>query len=247
MHWHLGSEHLSVGQYDEKGSGPDNNAQRRNNSNANHPDMRRNLAAAPVDYGFRCHHYETMTDAQKAPYDWKYCDKSTMVGETYEVHWPHSAAGACGKDYNTVGEWQFQTPFYDGVFCRDGIITIAPLNTFKTVGVQGQVFTIVNDEEHMPPENLMDHAWKDDTHWKDVAKYTGSTTGTSRNNEVCSRYTPITWQVDRTCHKVSAKAWDNMCKKMKEQKDDMSDDTHAHGARAFVTNKMVANNQQTRK
>jgi len=27
----------------------------------------------------------------------------------------------------------------------------------------------------------------------------------------------------------------------------MSDDTHAHGARAFVTKKMVANNQQTRK
>jgi len=241
VHWHLGSEHLSVGQYDEKGSGPTNNTQRRSNSNADHPDMRRNLAAAPVDYGFRCHHYDTLTDDQKAPYDWKYCDKSTMVGETYEVHWPHSAAGACGT------EWQFQTPFYDGVFCRDGIITIAPLNTFKTVGVQGQVFTIVNDEEHMPPENLMDHAWKDDTHWKDVAKYTGSTTGTSRDNQVCSRYTPITWQVDRTCHKVSAKAWDNMCKKMKEQKDDMSDDTHAHGARAFVTNKMVANNQQTRK
>jgi len=244
VHWHLGSEHLSVGQYDQKGSGPAVNPQRRNSSNAMHnPDHVRKLAAAPVDYGFRCHHYETMTDAQKAPYDWKYCDKSTMVGETYEVHWPHSAAGACGT------EWQFQTPFYDGVFCRDGIITIAPLNTYKTVGVQGQVFTIVNDDEHMPPEgfNLMDHAWKDDTHWKDVAKYTGSTTGTTRDNQECSRYTPITWQVDRTCHKVSAKAWDEMCKKMKEQKDDMKDDTHAHGARAFAKKQMVANNQQSRK
>ena len=78
-------------------------------------------------------------------------------------------------------------------------------------------------------------------------RYTGSTTGTSRDNDMCSRYTPITWQVDRTCHKVSAKAWDQMCKKMKEQKDDMSDDTHAHGARAFATKKMVANNQQSRK
>merc|ERR1711924_230728 len=115
------------------------------------------------------------------------------------------------------------------------------------VGVQGQVFTIVNDEEHMPSEgfNLMDHAWKDDTHWKDVAKYTGSTTGTTRDNEICSRYTPITWQVDRTCHKVSAKAWDEMCKMMKEQKDDMKDDTHAHGARAFAKKQMVANNQQS--
>jgi len=241
VHWHLGSEHLSVGQYDEKGTGPAVNKQRRNNSNADHPDMRRSLEAKPVDYGFRCHHYDATKPEYTMPYEWKYCDKSTMVGETYEVHWPHSAAGKCGT------EWQFQSPFYDGVFCRDGIITIAPLNTFKTVGVQGQVFTIVNDEDHMPPENLMDHAWQDDTHWKDVAKYTGSTTGTTRNNEMCSRYTPITWQVDRTCHKVSAKAWDQMCKKMKEQKDDMSDDTHAHGARAFVKHALVANNQQSRK
>ena len=243
MHWHLGSEHLSVGQYDEKGTGPAVNNQSRNNSNADHPDMRRSLEAKPVDYGFRCHHYDAAKPEYTTPYEWEYCDSSTMVGETYEVHWPHSAAGACGT------EWQMQSPFYDGVFCRDGIITIAPLNTFKTVGVQGQVFTIVNDEDHMPPDNynLMDHAWKDETHWKDVARYTGSTTGTSRDNEICSRYTPITWQVDRTCHKVSAKAWDQMCKKMKEQKDDMSDDTHAHGARAFVKHALVANNQQSRK
>ena len=104
-----------------------------------------------------------------------------------------------------------------------------------------------DDEEHMPPENLMYAAWQDDTHWKDVAKYTGSTTGTTRDNTICSRYTPITWQVDRMCHKVSAKAWDQMCKKMKEQKDDMKDDTHAHGARAFAKKQMVANNQQSRK
>ena len=241
VHWHLGSEHLSVGQYDEKGTGPAVNNQSRNNSNADHPDMRRSLEAKPVDYGFRCHHYDAAKPEYTTPYEWEYCDSSTMVGETYEVHWPHSAAGACGT------EWQMQSPFYDGVFCRDGIITIAPLNTYKTVGVQGQVFTIVNDEEHMPPENLMYAAWQDDTHWKDVAKYTGSTTGTSRNNQVCSRYTPITWQVDRTCHKVSAKAWDQMCKKMKDQKDDMKDDTHAHGARAFAKKQMVANNQQSRK
>jgi len=241
VHWHLGSEHLSVGQYDEKGTGPAVNKQRRDNSNADHPDLRRSLEAKPVDYGFRCHHYDAAKPEYTTPYEWKYCDKSTMVGETYEVHWPHSAAGKCGT------EWQFQTPFYDGVFCRDGIITIAPLNTYKTVGVQGQVFTIVNDEDHMPPENLMYAAWQDETHWKDVAKYTGSTTGTSRDNEVCSRYTPITWQVDRTCHKVSAKAWDEMCKLMKDQKDDMTSDTHAHGARAFVKHALVANNQQSRK
>ena len=36
------------------------------------------------------------------------------VGETYEVHWPHSALGACGTPL------QYQTPFYDGVFCNAG-------------------------------------------------------------------------------------------------------------------------------
>jgi len=98
-------------------------------------------------------------------------------------------------------------------------------------------------------DDLISGMWVNNReHGTDMAYYTGSTTGTSRDNEVCSRYTPITWQVDRTCHKVSAKAWDEMCKKMKEEvKDDMTDDTHAHGARAFVTQKMVANNQQTRK
>ena len=50
---------------------------------------------------------------------------------------PHSTVGACGTPY------QYQTPFYDGVFCRDGIISLAPLNTYYKVGVQGQVFTEV--------------------------------------------------------------------------------------------------------
>jgi hypothetical protein len=36
------------------------------------------------------------------------------VGETYEVHWPHPALGDCGTPN------QFQTPFYDGVFCKVG-------------------------------------------------------------------------------------------------------------------------------
>merc|ERR1711998_115757 len=31
---------------------------------------------------------------------------------TYEVHWPHSAIGACNTPY------QYQSPFYDGVFCN---------------------------------------------------------------------------------------------------------------------------------
>jgi len=81
----------------------------------------------------------------------------------------------------------------------------------------------------------------------DMAMYTGSTTGTSRDNDVCSRYTPITWQVDRTCHMVSASTFDKMCQDMLLQADDMHSDVHPHGARAVVSHELTANNQQTRK
>merc|ERR1711990_653261 len=99
------------------------------------------------------------------------------IGQTYEIHWPHSAAGACGTD------WQFQSPFYDGVFCRDGIITIAPLNTYEKIGVQSQVFTIVNDDNYNY-DTLIQGARVGGDFWSDVAMYTGSTTGTSRDNQI---------------------------------------------------------------
>ena len=176
-------------------------------------------------------------------YHWKHC-KHMHVGGTYEIHWPHSAAGACGT------EWQMQSPFYDGVFCRDGIITIAPLNTFEKIGVQAQVFTIVNDEADefvnmdLIKGMIVNEATK---HGTDMGIYTGSTTGTSRDNEVCSRYTPITWQVDRRCHKISASSFDQMCKDMLAQKADMHSDIHPHGARELVAHGLTANNQQSRK
>merc|ERR1712083_204178 len=83
-------------------------------------------------------------------------------------------------------------------------------------------------------DDLFSHAWIDESHWVDVAKYVGSTTGTSRDNEEFSMYAPITWQVDRKCHMVSAKSFDIMCKKMLEQADDLTYETHPHGARELV-------------
>ena len=257
VHWHLGAEHLSVGQYDLKGSGPGHDHRKlaeglEQGSGDVHdtpptrprhdPDEYGVVdSSAPVRSGFQCHHYNSMTVAQKGDYEWKYCEHM-QVGATYEVHWPHSAAGACGT------KWQMQSPFYDGVFCRDGIITIAPLNTYEKIGVQAQVFTIVNDDDPKYVNmNLFEGMIDDATHGYgggDMAYYTGSTTGTSRDNQVCSRYTPITWQVDRKCHMISASSFDQMCKVMKEQADDMSSDTHPHGARDLVNFTLAANNQQ---
>lgn len=150
---------------------------------------------------------------------------------------PHSAAGDCGSP------WQYQTPFYDGVFCNDGIITAE--NTFEKIGVQSQVFTIVNDESYFYPD-LFRGMIVDGDKGTDVAKYTGSTTGTARNQEICSPFTPITWQVDRKCHLISASSFDQLCKDMKSQADNMGDDLYAHGSREINKDEHVANNQQDR-
>jgi len=233
VHWHLGTEHYSAGEYDEGGDGPHGTQGR--------PDWaarERDLAEGKVRDGFRCHHYDAEDEKFTKEYDWKYCE-GMEVGETYEVHWPHSAAGACG----TVN--QYQSPFYDGVFCNldlDTLLTLQAQDIANAVGVHGQVFTIVNDEEYFYPD-MIRGMLVDGEHGQDVAIYTGSTTGTTRDNEICSSYTPITWQVDRKCHMISASSFDKMCYDMKMQRDDMSGDLHAHGSRELVHDKYIANNQ----
>ena len=233
VHWHLGTEHYSVGEYDENGDGPHGNI----------PAPERKLASEEkVRAGFRCHHYDADDEKFTTEYDWKHCI-GMEVGETYEIHWPHSAAGACGEVD------QYQTPFYDGVFCKlplEVFGTLGPQDIASAVGVQAQIFTIVNDEEYFYPDMM--RGWiVDGEYGKDIAYYTGSTTGTSRNNEICSAYAPITWQVDRKCHMISASSFDKLCYDMKMQRDDMSYDLHAHGSRILVKDSLVANNQQRRK
>jgi len=221
VHWHIGAEHYSLGQFDETGTGP-------TDASAHH----RRAAEGEARPGYQCKLYDEKDAKFTMPYRWEHC-KDMEVGQTYEVHWPHSAAGACGTPN------QYQTPFYDGVFCRDGIIddgTIA-----SQIGVQAQVFTIVNDEEYYWPD-LIRGMIVDGVMGQDLAIYTGSTTGDSVNNEVCSAYSPITWQVDRTCHLISASSFDKMCADMKAQRDDMSDDLHPHGSRELVADELAANN-----
>jgi len=232
VHWHLGTEHYSVGEYDEKGSSP-------HGSRDLDDWAKRNLGTSERA-GFRCHHY----DAEKAmfteKYDWQHC-KGMEVGETYEVHWPHSAAGAC----HTTN--QYQTPFYDGLFCNldaEGFGGLSAQDLTNAVGVQGQIFTIVNDESFYYPDLMRGMVVDTEmTMGTDVTYYTGSSTGTKRNNTMCSAYTPITWQVDRKCHMISASSFDKLCYDMKTQRDDMSDDLHAHGARELVKHEFVADNQ----
>ena len=84
--------------------------------------------------------------------------------------------------------------------------------------MQSQVFVIVNDESYYYPD-LMRGMIQDDAYGADLAMYTGSTTGTTRNNKICSSYAPITWHVDRKCQLISASAFDKMCADMSAQRD----------------------------
>jgi len=235
VHWHLGTEHYSVGEYDENGDGPHGSI-----AVADDIDTRKLASEEDVRGGFRCHHYDADDSKFTKEYDWKHC-KSMEVGETYEVHWPHSAAGACGTAD------QYQSPFYDGVFCNldmDDFQTLTPQNIASAVGVQGQIFTIVNDETYFYPDLMRGMIRdKDLDMGEDITYYTGSTTGTSRSNKMCSSYAPITWQVDRKCHMISASSFDKLCFDMKMQRDDMDDDLHAHGSRELVKHSLVADNQ----
>lgn len=232
----MGSEHYSYGQFDENGDGPHGNIPR--------PEWaERNLEgneSEETQAGFRCHHYNPSDRKFTAEYKWKHC-RGMEVGETYEVHWPHSAAGACG----TVN--QYQTPHYDGLFCHldmDTFSTLAAQDVVNAIGVHAQVFTVVNDETYFYPDMMRGMIVDEEMDiGQDVAFYTGSTTGVTRSNEVCSMYAPITWQVDRKCHLISASSFDKLCYEMKMQRDDMSNDLHAHGSRELVSDNLVANNQ----
>ena len=239
VHWHLGTEHYSLGEYDEYGDGPNGNIPRPEWAHRDLDSAASEVNASEERPGFRCHHYDASDPRFTTEYNWKHCI-GMEVGETYEVHWPHSAAGACG----TVD--QYQEPFYDGVFCHLSMEVFENLSqqeVANAVGVQGQVFTIVNDESYFYPDMIRGMI-VDGEMGKDVVHYTGSTTGTSVNNEECSQYAPITWQVDRKCHMISASSFDKLCYDMKMQRDDMSNDLRAHGSRELVSNEYVANNQQ---
>ena len=253
VHWHIGAEHRSEGQYDEAAAFDHPNKD-------TYAGSHRRLASA--DGGMRIGHMCTKgkelweandasvrnADGSVNEYDWKYC-KDMHVGLTYEFHWPHSSLGACQTP------WQYQYHFLDGVLCGAtmggvDINTAAALLGDKThgIGVEGQVFTIVNgmdDGSAVHPTWDVLNGWdrqaieetKNDA-TGGVAYYQGSTTGDAANNDDVCRGTGnlVTWHQDRKCHTLEASTMDEMCRRMLLiSADDMSPDVAPHGARETVT------------
>jgi hypothetical protein len=234
VHWHLGAEHYNEGTFDLDGDAW---------MAAHGSDSHRKLAGE-VEPGNFCPGYDENDLAYTTEYEWQYCT-DMHVGYTYEIHWPHSNLGACGT------EWQFQSHFMDGVLCfanANGLSTPDALGAVfdsqvAKIGVQAQVFTVVNDEAYDYPEWNPLYSWNTDLA-ENVAIYQGSTTGLNEGNVVC-RGTggAVTWQVDRGCHKISARAFDRLCMLMLEQTDDMSSDVYPHTARDTVIPELTTNEE----
>jgi hypothetical protein len=221
-HWHLGAEHRNTGTYDIPGADW----------------IAENDPEAPpeeedIEPGNFCPDYDAGDPMFTTEYAFEHCSENMRVGYTYEVHWPHSNLGMCDT------EWQYQSHFMNGVLCKANEADMLPTDAVESVfenqatriGVQAQVFTIVNDPAYDYPD------WNPLDGWNtalamDVAIYQGSTTGQQNGNETC-RGTGgmVTWQVDRGCHFISASAFDNLCRLMLEQRVDMTEDTHPHNAR----------------
>ena len=249
VHWHIGAEHRSEGQYDEAAAFDHPNKD-------TYAGSHRRLASA--DGGMRIGHMCTKgkelweandasvrnADGSVNEYDWKYC-KDMHVGLTYEFHWPHSSLGACQTP------WQYQYHFLDGVLCgatmgnldiatAAGALTSNPPGAY--IGVEGQVFTIVNGmggEAIRPTWDVL-NGW-DRQSATDVAYYQGSTTGdavqsgANAGDKCRGTGDLVTWHVDRECHTLEASTMDEMCRRMLViSADDMSPDVAPHGARETV-------------
>ena len=247
VHWHIGAEHRSEGQYDEAAAFDHPNKD-------TYAGSHRRLASS--DGGMRIGHMCTKgkelweandasvrnSDGSVNEYDWKYC-KDMHVGLTYEFHWPHSSLGACQTP------WQYQYHFLDGVLCgatQGGIDIATAANALTTkahaIGVEGQVFTIVNGmggDAVRPTWDVL-NGW-DRQSAKDVAYYQGSTTGDAvqsgahAGDKCRGTGDLVTWHVDRECHTLEASTMDEMCRRMMIiSADDMSPDVAPHGARETV-------------
>jgi hypothetical protein len=142
--------------------------------------------------------------------------------QTYEVHYVHSSASPGTDDDPVIDDGH-------SVHAR-GLLN-------PMVAIEAMVFTIVNDDEHLH-EDLV-HGW--DLPGIDNSSrvmYAGSTTGNSFNNDDnCSPFT-VTWHVDKKCHTISAKSFDQMCCTMRDTYG-LKADLSPHSARRTVSPQWV--------
>ncbi|CAJ1454553.1 unnamed protein product [Effrenium voratum] len=209
LHFHLGAEHLSAGEYDLD-SPP--------------PGVEKASSVAPGKFCGLC----DIPAQQLQPFDFEHC-KNVSVGNTYEFHWVFST-GAPLVGLRDDGE-EGQLGITDGL---GGALnrTINP-----KVIVRGQACRIINNAS-LDTEEKIDADYADFlTQWRQPplgqgVRYMGSTTGNSFDDEVCSPI-EVNWHVDTKCCTLSAQAFDRTCKAMYDE--GLREDLKPKGSRAPVS------------
>jgi hypothetical protein len=132
-------------------------------------------------------------------------------GDTIEIHWVHTTC-----DINTQGV----KPLGGGL--NACLTTMCPNPQLK---VAAQVFVLQKNGELKFAESPISH--NDPT-----VVYSGSTTGTSWNNNHCSPL-QVTWDVKKTCDTLDIDDFSKWCSNNKYK------DNHAHGVRKLVTSEAL--------
>merc|ERR1712217_498718 len=103
------------------------------------------------------------------------------------------------------------------------------------------VFQIVQGASDVKEDDMLDAWHSGDVSHDDAVMYSGSTTGPSHDNSVCSPYV-ITWHVDKKCYRVSPEIFDAFCQQMDERYG-LVDDLKPHGSRKLLSKKWVVEKQ----
>ncbi|CAJ1397825.1 unnamed protein product [Effrenium voratum] len=209
LHFHLGAEHLSAGEYDLDSPPPGTEK------------------ASTVTPGKFCSVCD-IPPVQLEPYEFEYC-KNVSVGNTYEFHWVFST-GAPLVGLRDDGE-EGQLGITDGL---GGALNRT--NNPKVI-VRGQACRIINNAS-LDTEAKIEADYADFlTQWRTPpagqgVRYMGSTTGDAFNDEVCSPI-EVNWHMDTKCCTLSAQAFDRTCKAMYDE--GLRDDLKPKGSRAPVS------------
>ncbi|CAJ1430903.1 unnamed protein product [Effrenium voratum] len=215
VHFHYGAEHKS----DAYSDGTDSQT---------YDSSRRLATTGTVRPGWMCT-TSSLNSTQLQAYTFQYCKGQVEVGKSYEIHYVHSSAGMDANETDDVNADNLA----DGLGgAANGRGLLNPM-----IVVQAQIFQIVNGAATVDD---MLHGWTVVGH-TDSVMYSGSTTGTSHDNSVCSPYA-ISWHVDKACHQVSPESFDNLCKQMRETYG-MDGDLYPHGSRILVDKQHVVQSQ----
>lgn len=168
--------------------------------------------------GYACNDTESLTEAERKPYDGKESYAGVKSGDTIEVHWVHTSCDVTPGP--TLGSCLSDT-------CADPLLR-----------VETQVFLVVNDENAL---DFNDYAYgttvRNERHQAkaipsetgEPVVFRGSTTGPKFTQSQCSPF-KVTWSVRPQCAKLNIASLHKWA-----ENGNVFEEDHSHGIRQLVT------------